>query len=179
MTTQQTELFLHGQGARPRSILAASNETLREALVRNGMIREGGTEILVFVGECQEALGEPDTVEGGTDAHDPVDINLTIEVLEIERHRHVHCHTCRNVATGITFNGQTKRHKFSPSTTVATVTQWAKRKFHLDPDASTDYVLEICDTTDKPRGDKHLGELVKHGTCNLCFTIVTEINPQG
>ena len=179
MIGQELELFLHSQGAKPRSILATSQESLREALVRAGVIREGGSEILVFVGECQEALVEPDTVEDGTDAHAPVDINLTIEVLEIERHRHVHCHTCRHVATEITFNGQTKRHKFSPSTTVATVTQWAKKKFHLDPDASTDYVLEICGTTDKPRGDKHLGELVKHGTCNLCFTIVTEINPQG
>lgn len=179
MTAQQVEVLVHGRGAKPRSMFSAPNETLCEALLRIGVIRESGDEILVFVGECEEALAEPDDVEDGADLHAPVDIGLTLEVLDIERHRHVHCHTCRHVATAITFNGETKRHKFSPSATVATVTRWAKRKFHLDPAASTDYVLEICGTTDKPRADKHVGELVKEGTCNLCFTIVTEINPQG
>jgi hypothetical protein len=179
MIAQKLELFLHGQGAKPRSVFAASNETLREALVRSGIIREGGDEILVFVGECEEALVEPAEVENGSDAHAPVDINLTVEILEIERHRHVHCHTCRHIAVEISFNGDTKHHKFSPATTIRTLTEWARRKFRLDPDASVDYVLEICDTTDKPRADKHLGELVKQGICNLCFTIVKEINPQG
>lgn len=179
MTTQQLELFVHGQGAKPRSMFATPNETLREALVRTGIIREGANEILVFVGECEEALVEPDDVEDGADVHAPVDISLTVEVLEIERHRHVHCHTCRHVGVEIAFNGKTKRHKFSPSTTVGTATQWARKKFHLDPAAAADYVLEICGTTDKPRSDKHLGELVKPGTCSLCFDIVKEITPQG
>lgn len=179
MIAQQTELFLHGQGTRPRSIMTTPTETLRETLVRSGIIREGGDEILVFVGECREALAEPDEVENGMDTQEPVDINLTVEVLEIHRHRHVHCHTCRHVATAIMFNGETKHHRFSPSATVATVTQWAKKKFRLESAAAIDYVLEICNTTDKPRPDQHLGELVKTGTCNLCFKIVTEINPQG
>jgi hypothetical protein len=179
MTTQKTEIYVHGLGAKPRSMFSAPNETLREALVRTGMIREGADEILVFVGECEEALTEPDDLEDGIDLHPPVDVGLTVEVLEIERHRHVHCHTCRHVATEITFNGETKRHQFSPAATVATVTKWAKKKFHLDAAASADYVLEICGTTDKPRADRHLGELVKEGNCNLCFVIVTEINPQG
>lgn len=179
MIAQQTELFLHGRGSKPRSVLAASNEILREMLVRTGIIRDGGDEILVFVGECEEALAEPDTVEDGVDSHAPVDISLTIEVLEVERRRHVHCHTCRHVATEVMFNGVTKRHRFSPSTTVATATQWARKKFRLDQAAGAEYVLEICGTDDQPRPDKHLGELVKEGTCNLCFTLVKEINPQG
>src|SRR5206468_3432553 len=127
MITQELELFLHGQGAKPRPMLAAPKETLREALVRIGIIKESGDEILVFVGECEEALAEPDDVENGCDAHAPVDISLTIEVLEIERHRHVHCHTCRHVAIEIEFNGRDKRRKFSPSATVETLTKWARK----------------------------------------------------
>jgi hypothetical protein len=179
MIAQELELFIHGQGAKPRSIFAAPNETLREALVRVGIIRESAQEILVFVGECEEALAEPDNLEDGCDGHAPVDINLTVEVLEVERHRHVHCHTCRHVGVDVAFNGKTKRHKFSPSTTVATATQWARKKFHLDPAAAAEYVLEICGTTDKPRPGMHLGELVKSGTCSLCFDLVKEITPQG
>jgi hypothetical protein len=178
-TTQEVELFLHRQGTKPRALIAARHEMLREALERVGVVPDGGNEILVFVGECDEALAELDEIEDGADVHAPVDIGLTIEVLEIDRFRHVHCHMCRHIATEITFNGKTKRHRFSPSTTVATATMWAKRKFHLDPEAAADYVLEICGTTHKPRADKHLGELVNERSCNLCFTIVTEINPQG
>src|ERR1035437_906766 len=96
MITQELELFLHGQGAKPRSVFATPTETLRETLVRADVIREGADEILVFVGECEEALAEPDDVEDGCDTHAPVDISLTLEVLEIERHRHVDCHACRH-----------------------------------------------------------------------------------
>ena len=179
MIAQQQEIFLHRRGAKARSIFAAPNEPLREALVRDGIIREGGDEILVFVGECEQALAEPDTVEGGVDIHEPVDINLTIEVLEIGRHRHIHCHTCRHVAVEFMFNGIKKHRRFSPSATIETAARWARKKFHLDPDAAAEYVLEICGTDDQPRPDRHLGELVTEGTCNLCFTLVKEINPQG
>jgi hypothetical protein len=179
MIAQELELFLHGQGAKPRSMFATPTETLREALFRAGMIRERADEILVFVGECEEALVEADDVEEGADLQAPVDISLTVEVLEIERHRHVHCHTCRHVAVEITFNGDTKRRRFSPSATVGTVTQWARRKFRLDPAAAAEYVLQITGTTEQPRSDKHLGELVKAGTCSLSLEFVKEITHQG
>lgn len=179
MPNQELEMFLHGQGVKPRSIRGVQNETLHEALVRVGIIREGADEILVFVGECEEALAEPDEVENGCDAHAPVDISLTIEVLEIERHRHIHCHSCRHVVIEVVFNGETKRRKFSPSATIGTVAQWARRKFHLDPAAAAEYVLQICGTTEQPRPDKHLGEVVKPGICSLCFEVVKEITHQG
>ncbi len=178
-TTQEVEFFLHQQGTKPRALLARPHNTLREALVRAGIIREGGDEIFVFVGEFEGALMEPPDVEDGEDRHEPVDIDLTIEVLAIERHQHIHCHTCHRVALDVAFNGKTKRHRFSPSATVATATQWARKKFRLDPAAAADYVLEICGTTDKPRPDKHLGEVVKAGTCSLCFDLVKEVTPQG
>ena len=54
-----------------------------------------------------------------------------------------------------------------------------RRKFHLDPAAAAEFVLQICGKTDQPRSDKHLGELVKPGTCSLCFEIVKEVTPQG
>jgi hypothetical protein len=178
-TTQELELFLHRQGAKPQTLVATPGETLRNALRRTGAIREGGDEILVFVGEFEEALMEPPDAEDGEDRHEPVDIDLTIEVLAIEHHQHIHCHTCRRIAMDVAFNGKTKRHRFSPSATVATATKWARKKFRLDPAAAADYVLESCGTTEKPRPDKHLGELVRTGTCSLCFDLVKEVTPQG
>jgi hypothetical protein len=50
------------------------------------MIPEGEIEIFVFIGECDEALKEPAEIEDGVDEHTPVDIDPTLEVLEIHRH---------------------------------------------------------------------------------------------
>ncbi|MGB8840128.1 MAG: hypothetical protein WCC64_03570, partial [Aliidongia sp.] len=95
-------------------------------------------------------------------------------------HRHVHCHHCWHVVVEVNFGGKTKRHKFSPATTIAVVTEWARKKFpNLDAAAAAEYVLQICGTTAQPRSDEHLGELVAAATCSICFDLVKEVTPQG
>ncbi|MFZ3327502.1 MAG: hypothetical protein WA231_17175 [Methylocella sp.] len=80
----------------------------------------------------------------------------------------------------VNFGGKTKRHKFSPATTIAVVTEWARKKFpNLDAAAAAEYVLQICGTTAQPRSDEHLGELVAAATCSICFDLVKEVTPQG
>ena len=179
MAGEAIELFIHSQGAKPKVAVAGPHEVLRDVLVRTEVITEGQEELLVFVSEWEEALAEPDEVENGEDTHVPVDFSLTIEALELHRHRHVHVHKCRRVAVEVHFNGGTKRHRFSPATTIAVVTQWARKKFKLDPAAGAEYVLHICDTTTQPRPSEHLGELVEPPVCAICFKLVKEITPQG
>jgi hypothetical protein len=179
MAGEAIELFIHSQGAKPTVAVAGSHEVLRDVLVRAEVITEGQEELLVFVSEWEEALDEPDEVENGEDAHIPVDLSLTIEALELHIHRHVHVHKCRRVAVEVHFNGVTKRHRFSPPTTISVVTQWARKKFKLDPAAGAEYVLQICDTTKQPRPSEHLGELVEPPVCAICFKLVKEITPQG
>ena len=178
MKDNQLELFVHG-GGKPKVIVAASGETLRDVLTRHGIIKEGQKDGFVFIGECEEALKEPDEVEDGADQQAPVDLGLTLELLDLKRHRHVHCHECRHVAVEVNFGGKTKRRKFSPAATVEVVTVWARRKFHLDAAAAADYVLQLCGTAEQPRSDKHLGELVKGSKCAICFDLVKEVTPQG
>lgn len=179
MTGEAIELFIHSQGAKPKAAVAGSHEVLRDVLVRAEVITEGQQELLVFVGEWEEALSEASEIENGEDSHAPVDVSLTIEALELDRHHHLHVHRCKRVAVEVRFNGVTKRHRFSPATTIAVVTQWARKKFNLDPAAGADYVLEICDTTKHPRPNEHLGELVEPPMCAICFKLVREITPQG
>jgi hypothetical protein len=180
MESQEIEHFLHGQGVKPKVATAASGDVLREVLIRFEMLKEDGEEIFVFVGECEEALKEPIEVEDGCVEHLPVDIKLTLAVLEIHRHRHVHIHHCRYVAVEVNFGGKTKRHRFSPATTIGTVTEWARKKFpKLDAAAAAEYVLQICGTTTRPRLSEHLGELVEAPVCSLCFDLVAEVTPQG
>jgi hypothetical protein len=179
MSDQELELFVHAQGAKPKIATAALGETLGDVLKRAGLIQEGDEDILVFVGENEEALTEADDIEDGADQHAPVDVLLTVEVLDLKRHRHVHVHRCRHVAVKVNYGGMTKRHRFSPATTIAVVAAWARKKFHLDPVAAAEYVLQRCDGTTKPRPDQHLGELVQAPTCSICFDLVKEITPQG
>jgi hypothetical protein len=180
MATQDIELFVHGQGAKPVVVAASSGETLHDVLVRSGIIPAGETgAILVFVGECDEALREADDVEDGVDEHAPVDANQTLDALGVRAHHHVHHHRCRHIAVDVNFGGTTKHRRFSPATTIAIVTAWARKKFKLDPAAASEYRLQICHTTNTPRDDMHLGELVEAPKCAICFDLVKEVTPQG
>jgi hypothetical protein len=176
---QQVEYFLHGQGTKPKAAFAASGDILREVLIRLEIIREEPDGFQVFVGECAEALREPGEVDNGADEHAPVDIDLTLAVLEIHRHRHVHVHRCRHVALEVNFGKETKRHRFSPNTTVGVATEWARRKFHLDPAVASEYVFQLCGSLTQPRSTEHLGDLVDGTTCSICFDLVKELTPKG
>jgi len=179
MSNQELELFVHAQGAKPKIAMAAPGEALSEVLKRAGLTLEGEEDVLVFVGESEDALTEPDEVEDGADRHGPVDVLLTVEVLELKRRRHVHVHRCRHVAVKVNYGSGTKRHRFSPNTTIAVVAQWARKKFHLDLVAGAEYVLQICDSQIQPRPEQHLGDLEQAAACSICFDLVKEITPQG
>jgi hypothetical protein len=180
MENQEIEHFVHAEGIKPKVSIGAPEETLRAVLIRVEALPEGPDKFLVFVGECEEALTEAADVDNGADEHTPVDTDMTLAVLEIRRHRHVHVHRCRHVAVEVNFMGETKRHRFSPATTIAVVTQWARKKFpKLDPAAASEYVLRICNSQTVPRPEEHLGELVKAPNCSICFDLVKEITPQG
>ena len=178
MAAKQLEIFLHGAGSKPKVVEAASTDLLMEVLVRAGAAAPGATDILVFVGEWDEALREPEEVEGGADQHEPADVTRSLDELGLERHRHVHVHRCRHIAVKVNFM-KTKHHRFSPATTVATATAWARKKFQIDPATASEYVLQFCGSTTQPRADQHLGELVTPADCSLCFDLVKEVTPQG
>jgi hypothetical protein len=179
MEHQEIEHFVHAPGGKPKVEVAAAGDRLRDVLIRLEIIRDEPGGLHIFVGECVEALGEADEVENGADGHAPVDIDLTLEVLEIRRHRHVHVHRCRHVAVGVHFDGKTKRHRFSPNSTVGVATDWARRKFHLDAAVAGEYVLQLDGSTDEPRSDEHLGDLVQGEACSIEFNLVKELTPKG
>lgn len=179
MESLEIEHFLHGPAMKPKVATAAVGDTLREVLIRYEVIQKGQDDIFVFIGECVEALQEADEIDDGVDEHPTVDIDLTVAVLEIHRHRHVHVHKCRHVAVEVNFGKKTKRHRFSPNTAVGVATEWARRKFHLDPAVAGEYVLQICNSLTQPRSTEHLGDLVDGTTCSLCFDLVKELTPKG
>lgn len=179
MDRKEIEIFVHAAAAKPQVIAATPDEILRDVLIRAGVLKADSTDLLVFVGECDDARHEGDDVEDGEDRHETSDIASSLHDLKVAHHHHVHVHKCRRIAVEVHFGGKTKKHRFSPATTVGVATAWARRKFRLDPGTVSEYVLQLCKSTDQPRPDKHLGELVKGGDCSLCFDLVKEVTPQG
>jgi len=176
MSHEKIELFLHCFGEKPKKVSAGREERLIDVLTKTGI---NAADALVFVGEWAEALKEEADAENGNDTHEPVDHTQTLEQLKIRNHDHVHCHKCRRIATDVNYGSQTKRHQFSPASTIEVVTKWAKKKLKLDDAAAADLVLQKCGTNDRPRPNQHLGELVEAGSCKICFDLVPEVTPQG
>ncbi|MBR0967002.1 hypothetical protein JQ554_23410 [Bradyrhizobium diazoefficiens] len=176
---REIEHFVHAPGSKPQVVLGMGSDTLRDALLRLKVIADQPGGLHVFIGECVEVLDKVDDVDDGSDLHEPVDIDLTLAVLEIHRHRHVHVHHCRHIAVAVHFGGKSKRHRFVPNTTVGVVTEWARRKFPIDPAIAGEYVLQLAGSSVQPRSDEHLGDLVHGDVCGIEFDLVKELTPKG
>jgi hypothetical protein len=172
MKSEQIELFVHGSGA-PQVVAAALNETLKDVLARLSALPGHGE--FVFIGESIEVLENPDLE---ADSHQAVDIELTIEVLQLHKHKHIHTKALHRIEVKVHFNG-TRERKFSPATTIATVTAWAKKKLGIDPAAGAEYVLQLSRGESQPRPEVHLGELLSEGEHTLEFALVREVTPLG
>lgn len=176
---REIEHFVHAPGMQPAVAKRAASERLRDVLASLHHLQGHDEPIYMFVGECDEALREADEVDDGADAHEPVDIELTLAVLEIERHRHIHAHHCRHIAVTVHYGGKSKRHRFSPNSTVGVATDWARAKYHLDPAISAEFVLQIVGSVVQPRSDQHLGDVVPTNVCSIEFDLVKELTPRG
>jgi hypothetical protein len=168
MNRSDITLFVHREGCKPQVVQANASEHLDELLTRAGV----AAGVPVFVGECEQCRTDDQDEDGKEDAHDPANPSLTLENLGLHHGGHVHCHRCRRVEVMVHYGSGTRRHKFSPATTVASATVWAKKKYKLTDSDAVTYVLQITGTNVVPQANSHLGELVHFPKCELCFDIV-------
>jgi len=173
MSSNELEIFLQLPSERPKVVRADSSVTLRTLLTRHGVENDGTHDILAYVGECDEALMEDH------ESHRPVDLDLTLKDIELDKHHYLHCSHCHEIDTFIHFSGKELNRKFSPTTTVEVVTRWARMKQRLDMEAASEFVLQLSNTEKRPRQGKYLGELVQDTECKLSFDLVKEETPQG
>ena len=183
MTVQKRdiEVYIHLEGkVEPQIVQADLTENVADVLVRAGLASQ--TDLSTFVGESTACLKHADDERDDIE-DEPEEAPLGRALVDLGARKgrgiHVHCHRCRKVVVEIHYRDKTKRHRFSPSTTVATVIEWARRKFRLtDPD-NAKLRLQVCGSTDRPALDRHLGEITSHGTCSLCFDLVFEGKVEG
>lgn len=95
-------------------------------------------------------------------------------------HRHrLHCHRCRRIEVTVSFNGDNRTHSFPPSQTVAKVKRWADDQFGFKGVDATEHALQVCGTSTRPDEDVHVGALVQHPNCKLCFDLVPKKRVEG
>ncbi|MFD2274636.1 hypothetical protein ACFS07_35655 [Undibacterium arcticum] len=123
MKEESLEIFLYMTAAVLRSLLLAWTRRSRKCSL--AWVFLPGADQFVFIGEAVEALDHPDA---DSDVHEAANIELTLEQLELRKHKHVHTLTIHRVEVTVYFNGHHKR-SFSPAATIATVTEWAKKTF--------------------------------------------------
>ncbi len=113
------------------------------------------------------------------DADDPLNAQATLVEAGVKARSRIQIHTCQRIHVTVNFNNDNKQHPFSPSATIAAVKAWAVQKFGLDQTAATEYVLQICGSTDKPAPDIEVGSLAEPGQCSACFDLVPQQLVQG
>jgi hypothetical protein len=172
------EIFVHANGRDPVVASVEDTDKLADVLERLGLGGKNYADAYIFVGESEGVLADVDA-EDGEDNVEPVDKKRTVADHELNRHRHVHIGRCKRVKVEVHYGAKTKRRNVAPSTTVETLTKWARKAFKLDPASAAEYVLQITGTTKQPRGDTHVGELTNAPVCAVSFDLIKEVTPQG
>ncbi|MDV4179768.1 hypothetical protein R1521_14765 [Rhizobium brockwellii] len=172
------EVFVHSNARDPVVVLVEDTDKLDDVLERLGFGGKDFVDAVVFIGESEDVLINVDS-DDGEDKAEPVDKRKTVGELELGKRRHVHVARCKSVTVDVYYGAKTKRRKIAPSTTVDTLTKWARKAFKLDPASSAEYVLQISGTTTQPRGDTHIGELTTSPVCAMSFDLIKELTPQG
>jgi hypothetical protein len=166
--------YLHGKAKQAEVLTALESDTLAAVLARFDALPEHGQ--VVFVGEADEALRTPDEAE---DEQAPAALDATLKALGLRKLRHVHTRAVHRVEVTVHFNGKHRQRRFSPAATVATLLEWAKSVFKIDPTGGADLVLSLRPEGIIPRPEQHLGELLELGSTALEFDLVREQTPQG
>jgi len=90
-------------------------------------------------------------------------------------------HTCLKIDVTVNFGANHPSKEFPPVTTVEKVKEWAVKQKDInmsDADAA-DHVLQVCDTTNRPDVDSHIGSLTQPGSCAICFDLVAKERIEG
>ncbi|MDG4889994.1 MULTISPECIES: hypothetical protein [unclassified Mesorhizobium] len=172
------DIFVHAHGRDPVVASVEDTDKLADVLERLGLGDKESADAPVFVGESEDVLKDIEA-EDAEDTVEAIDKKKSIGELGLTKHRHVHLARCTRVKVEVNYGAKTKHRKVAPSTTVNTLTNWARKAFKLDPASAAEYVLQITGTTTQPRGDTHIGELTTAPVCAVSFDLIKEVTPQG
>ncbi len=137
----------------------ATREGLDAALAVKGLRGEDGDS--VFLDEDEEPLKDEGKIEG------------------LKAGSRVHVARCRKIKVTVHFLEKTAEKSFGPGVRVRRVKAWATRQFKLEEQDAVEHVMQLCNSTERPKTDTPLHELTDGKTCSVCFDLVPEIRVEG
>ena len=129
--------------------------------------------------ECGIEAREEEIVALTEDRDEEIVLDAKLIEVGIDHRHRVHFHRCRRVEVSVNFSGATKKQSFSPSATIAKIKRWADDEFRLKGVDATEHALQICGTNKRPDLDVHVGSLVQHPHCEICFDLVPKKRVEG
>ncbi len=168
-SVSQLEVFVQGEDIREVVLVkVAANGTIRD-LVKAALPGQ------------QEGKGEHAVTVMLEDSDEALDLNKSLASAGVVQRGRVHIHRCRRVDVTVNFNGKPIERHFPPSATVKRVKKWAvgKKGFDMTDVDAAEHLLQVCNSTVRPDEDTHIGTLVKHPNCSLCFDLLPKIRVEG
>ena len=162
---EKIEVLVEGEGlADLAAIHVAQGATLREIV--EIVASKGGypvEEAFIFIEDRDEPL------------------DLTIVIDEETRGRIHHVHRAREVVVAVSYQAGTKEAKFSPSTTISRVLDWADgpHGYHVDPSIAPEMELALHGHTQALSKTAHVGRFVHHHHHHLHLDLIRGIVPNG
>lgn len=163
----QIELFLQGEGLREVILIRVPADSTVRELVEHAKT-QGGI-----------AVGEEELVVFLEDQDEPLRLDAKLKDVGISHRHRIHCHRCRHVKVSVNFNQGTKERSFPSSTTIKKIKKWADDQFELKGVDATEHALQVCGTSNRPDLDVHVGTLVQHPHCQICFDLVPKKRVEG
>lgn len=137
----------------------ATHEGLDAALAAKGLKRDEVDGI--FLDEDEEPLKGEGKIHG------------------LKTGSRLHVSRCRKIKVTVHFLEKTADKTFGPGARVRRVKAWATRHFKLEDQDAVEHVLQLCNSTDRPKTDTPLHELTDGKTCSVCFDLVPEVRVEG
>ncbi len=167
--TDLIEIFIQGEGIAKIALVKVDPKDTVADLVKvareHGLSAPEDAEIFVFV--------------ENTDV--PLELDAKIDEVGLVPRIRVHIHRCKGVEVTVNYNHRQEKGFFPPSATVDWVKEWSvgKDQFDMSPVDATEHVLQVCNSSDRPDGDVHIGTLVKFSAETLCFDLVPKQRVEG
>jgi hypothetical protein len=164
----ELQLFVQGEGIADIQLVRVDEQsTLRD-----------------LVGKLGSAFTEADAAADDfvfllEDSERELASDKSLKELGIKNRERIHINRCRKVKVSVNFNGREIADAFSPSKTIAKIKHWADKEFDINGVDRTEHALQICDTAKRPDEDTHLGALVRHPNCQICFDLVPKKRVEG
>jgi hypothetical protein len=167
MNERTIELFVQGEGIGEVALIHVPHDATVHQVFRK------------MKAECGIEAREEEIIALIEDQDEEIGLHAKLIEVGIGHRDRMHFHRCRRINVSVNFNGAAKKRALSPSTTITKIKRWADKEFDLKGVDATEHALQICGTNKRPDLDVHVGSLVQHPDCEICFDLVPKQRVEG